>query len=107
MRSRPVRMSSLVSTRSVMPLMRAAYRVTGASYQPTRRGRPVVVPNSKPRERSHSPCSSNSSVGKGPDPTDRERVVSGKRVSVRVDLGGRRILRKKIKEKQQEQMNKN
>ena len=55
-----------------MPLMRVAYRVIGASYQPTRRGRPVVVPNSKPRERSHSPCSSNSSVGNGPDPT---RVV--------------------------------
>src|SRR3546814_1945912 len=51
-----------------MPLMRAAYRVTGASYQPTRRGRPVVVPNSKPRERSHSPSPSNSPGGKGPDP---------------------------------------
>src|SRR6478735_7573018 len=65
-------MSSLVSTRSVMPLMRVAYRVIGASYQPTRRGRPVVVPNSKPRDRSHSPFSSKSSVGKGPEPT---RVV--------------------------------
>src|SRR3954454_6284918 len=65
-------MSSLVSTRAVIPLTRVAYRVMGASYQPTRRGRPVVVPNSNPRERSHSPCSSNSSVGKGPAPT---RVV--------------------------------
>ena len=55
-----------------MPLIRVAYRVMGASYQPTRRGRPVVVPNSNPRERSHSPCSSKSSVGKGPEPT---RVV--------------------------------
>ena len=49
-----------------------AYRVMGASYQPTRRGRPVVVPNSKPRERRKSPFSSKSSVGKGPAPT---RVV--------------------------------
>src|SRR3546814_18195236 len=31
--------------------------------------------------------------------TDRKRVVSGKRGSVRVDLGGRRILKKKIKTK--------
>ena len=31
-----------------------------------------MVPNSKPRERSQSPFSSNSSVGNGPDPT---RVV--------------------------------
>jgi hypothetical protein len=30
------------------------------------------VPNSKPRLRSHSPLSSNSSVGNGPEPT---RVV--------------------------------
>src|SRR3546814_15227817 len=28
---------------------------------------------------------------------DRKRVVSGKRVSVRVDLGGRRIIKKKTK----------
>src|SRR3546814_19352735 len=31
----------------------------------------------------------------GYDETDRKSVVSGKRVSVRVDLGGRRILKKK------------
>ena len=54
------------------PLMRAEYRATGASYQPVRRGRPVVVPNSKPRSRRNSPDSSNSSVGNGPAPT---RVV--------------------------------
>src|SRR3546814_20939730 len=29
------------------------------------------------------------------DPTDRKSVVSGKSVSVRVDLGGRRIIKKK------------
>ena len=29
------------------PLIRAAYRATGASNQPQRRGRPVVVPNSR------------------------------------------------------------
>src|SRR4051812_40320800 len=43
-----------------------------ASYQPQRRGRPVVVPNSAPTSRSRSPHSSSSSVGNGPDPT---RVV--------------------------------
>src|SRR3546814_14614898 len=31
--------------------------------------------------------------------TDRKRVVSGKSVSVRVDLGGRRIVQKQIQEK--------
>src|SRR3546814_16555739 len=30
--------------------------------------------------------------------TDRKSVVSGKSVTVRVDLGGRRIIKKKIKE---------
>src|SRR3546814_19369407 len=30
---------------------------------------------------------------------DRQRVVSGKRVSVRVDLGGRRIIKKKKKKR--------
>src|SRR3546814_20028420 len=38
----------------------------------------------------------------GEDPTrmlDRKSVVSGKSVSVRVDLGGRRIITKKIKHK--------
>src|SRR3546814_14282233 len=30
---------------------------------------------------------------------DRKRVVSGKSVSVRVDLGGRRLIKKKIKKK--------
>src|SRR3546814_21182836 len=29
----------------------------------------------------------------GVDPADRQSVVSGKRVSVRVDLGGRRVLK--------------
>src|SRR3546814_12736106 len=31
--------------------------------------------------------------------SDRKRVVEGKSVSVRVDLGGRRIIKKKIKSK--------
>src|SRR3546814_13506855 len=34
--------------------------------------------------------------------SDRKSVVSGKSVSVRVDLGGRRILKKKNKEKKKE-----
>src|SRR3546814_20311136 len=33
---------------------------------------------------------------------DRKSVVSGKSVSVRVDLGGRRIIKKKTKKKNQE-----
>src|SRR3546814_17115162 len=33
-------------------------------------------------------------------PRDRKSVVSGKRVSVRVDLGGRRIIKKKQKDKE-------
>src|SRR3546814_12377124 len=33
----------------------------------------------------------------GGDARDRKSVVSGKRVSVRVDLGGRRILKKNLK----------
>ena len=52
--------------------MRAAYRAIGASYQPQRRERPVVVPNSPPILLNFSPSSSKSSVGNGPDPT---RVV--------------------------------
>src|SRR5271165_2958790 len=64
--------SSLVTKKSVTPLTRAAYRATTASNQPVRRGRPVVTPYSPPVRRSHSPCSSVSSVGKGPAPT---RVV--------------------------------
>src|SRR3546814_12255661 len=34
-------------------------------------------------------------VGKGEKAIDRKSVVSGKSVSVRVDLGGRRIIKKK------------
>ena len=55
-----------------MPLIRTAYRAMTASNQPQRRLRPVVVPYSPPVWRSHSPCSSRSSVGNGPEPT---RVV--------------------------------
>src|SRR3546814_20285481 len=35
-----------------------------------------------------------------PDPSDRKSVVEGKSVSVRVDLGGRRIIKQNNKEKQ-------
>src|ERR1041385_5876400 len=52
-----------------MPLMRTAYRPMSASNQPQRRGRPVVVPNSAPIFDRWAPLSSNSSVGKGPEPT--------------------------------------
>src|SRR6266542_3660095 len=68
----PVSTSSLVSTKSVTPLIRAAYRAITASNQPQRRGRPVVVPNSAPASRRRSPLTSSNSVGNGPSPT---RVV--------------------------------
>ncbi len=64
--------SSLVTTRSVSPLTRVAYRATTASNQPHRRSRPVVVPYSAPTLRRVAPSLSNSSVGNGPSPT---RVV--------------------------------
>src|SRR5436190_24394591 len=70
--SMPLNTSSLVTTRSVMPLTRTAYRPTTASNQPQRRSRPVVVPYSVPTLRRCAPLSSNSSVGNGPEPT---RVV--------------------------------
>src|SRR3954471_19598580 len=69
MRSKPVRTSSFVSTKSVTPLIRAEYREITESYQPQRRGRPVVVPYSPPTSRSRSPSASSSSVGNGPSPT--------------------------------------
>jgi hypothetical protein len=56
----------------VTPFTRTEYLATTESNQPQRRGRPVVTPNSPPALRSHSPWSSRSSVGNGPDPT---RVV--------------------------------
>jgi hypothetical protein len=59
-----------------MPLMRVAYRVTGASYQPTRRGRPVVVPNSKPRfVTSSSATAGGASTGSGVGPNRLDRIV--------------------------------
>src|SRR5690606_41684689 len=61
--------SSLVTTRSVIPLTWTAYRPTTASNQPHRRCRPAVVPNSLPTFTRCSPASSNSSVGNGPEPT--------------------------------------
>src|SRR6266536_2432971 len=70
--SSPLSTSSLVTTRSVMPFTRTAYRATTASNQPQRRARPVVVPNSAPTLLRCAPFSSNSSVGNGPAPT---RVV--------------------------------
>jgi len=70
--SRPERTSNLVTTRSVRPLTRTAWRATTASNQPQRRSRPVVVPYSTPTLRRCSPIASRSSVGNGPEPT---RVV--------------------------------
>ena len=68
----------MVSTKSVTPLTRAAYRPMTASNQPQRRGRPVVVPYSRPILRRYSPAASCSSVGNGPSPT---RVVYALRIA--------------------------
>src|SRR3546814_19110380 len=57
----------------------------------SRSAKPPSTKPSKPRRRTQSP-----SVP-GPFALDRKSVVSGKSVSVRVDLGGRRILKKKKK----------
>lgn len=46
-----------------------AYFRAGISNQPTRRGRPVVVPYSLPTSRNVSAASPKSSVGYGPAPT--------------------------------------
>src|SRR3546814_17711409 len=52
----------------------------------------------RPRDRPRSPKSASVPVlvtSELPRPPDRKSVVSGKSVSVRVDLGGRRIIKKK------------
>src|SRR3546814_13549330 len=54
---------------------------------PTARGY-ACTPHKRPRQPDRLP---------GPEPGDRKRVVSGKSVSVRVDPGGRRIIKKKTK----------
>ena len=56
-----------------MPPSLTAWRTRTASNQPQRRGRPVTVPNSRPRSPIRRPVSSCSSVGKGPAP-DAGRV---------------------------------
>src|SRR5699024_2880347 len=61
----PVSTSSEFKERSVIPLTRRAWRTTTLSNQPTRRGRPVVVPYSRPTSRIWSPTSSFNSVGNG------------------------------------------
>src|SRR5699024_230994 len=68
----PVKTSKQLSERSVIPLTLLACLTTTLSNQPTRRGRPVVVPYSRPTSRIWSPTSPLSSVGNGPSPT---RVV--------------------------------
>ena len=52
-----------------MPDTRLEWRITTLSNQPTRLGRPVVVPYSRPTSRIREPISSNNSVGNGPSPT--------------------------------------
>ena len=52
-----------------MPDTRLECLITTLSNHPTRRGRPVVVPYSRPTSRIRLPISSNNSVGNGPSPT--------------------------------------
>src|SRR3546814_19747098 len=47
----------------------------------------------------HRPARPGQRAGAGSADEDRKRVVTGKSVSVRVDRGGRRIIKKKNKEK--------
>src|SRR6476620_12395616 len=68
----PERTSMEFRDKSVNPLTRRPWRTTTLSNQPTRRGRPVVVPYSRPTSRIWFPISLFNSVGNGPSPT---RVV--------------------------------
>src|SRR5699024_3345236 len=79
----PVSTSSEFKERSVIPLTRRAWRTTTLSNQPTRRGRPVVVPYSRPTSRIWSPTSSFNSVANGPSPT---RVVYAFETPTTVDI---------------------
>src|SRR5512143_144459 len=76
----PVRISILVSTISVKPLMRGEYFSATRSSQPVRRGRPVVDPYSSqglaPVPRKRAPISSSTSVGKGPAPTREQNALA-------------------------------
>ena len=52
-----------------MPFTIIEYFIAGKSSHPQRLGLPVVAPNSCPSFLKFAPVSSNSSVGKGPQPT--------------------------------------
>ena len=70
--SRLSRTSSFVIAMQSRPLILTAYFKSTMSSQPTRRGLPVVVPNSAhavPAARSSSASRPKTSVGKGPSPT--------------------------------------
>ena len=80
-----------------MPQVRTVWRTSTASNQPQRRGRPVTVPNSRPRSPISSPISLSCSVGNGPcaDPgriglADAEHVAD----RARAQAGAGRRLRR-------------
>src|SRR5882724_2317808 len=79
--------SSLVTTHHETPLIICAYRSSGRSINPTRRGRPVTAPNSLPRLRSPSATSPCSSVGNGPPPT-RVQYALVIPMTVSMEVGG-------------------
>src|SRR5947207_12664642 len=68
---------------SLAPESMAVYRAATASNHPTRRGRPVTVPYSRPVLRMRSPSPSGpslSSVGNGPRPTRDEYALTTPRI---------------------------
>src|SRR5437899_3212010 len=71
-------MSTLFSMIELTEFTATAYRHETASNQPTRRGRPVVVPTSWPRAAIPRPTSSWSSVGNGPEPAASRPVLVGR-----------------------------
>src|SRR3546814_21089085 len=69
----------------------AAYRPRSSCKRFRRKHGPSTSSEPAPRKQGAN--------GVGFAPLDRKSVVSGKSVSVRVDLGGRRIIKKKNKQK--------
>ena len=72
---RPLSTSSSITVISSAPARAAVYRTATASNQPTRRGRPVTVPYSRPTLRMRSPIpSGRRQFGRERPPADPGRV---------------------------------
>src|SRR3546814_19897822 len=84
--------SSAAAPAAARPDRRAAWPATGLG----RRDRDSLLPPSRSGDRNgYDGCSSSArnSGQAAPDRQDRQRVVWGKSVSVRVDIGGHRIIK--------------